>query len=140
MKPLLPFGLALAALMLGAGCASSPSSRIAKNRVEFDAYPPEVQSAIREGEVRTGFTTEQARLALGAPDRVVTRTSEAGDAEVWIYEERRSGLGVGLGIGMGSGPVGGGVGVSSGGGGSVDERLRVVFVGGRVTAVEQATK
>ena len=140
MKPLLPIGLALVALALSAGCASSPSSRIAKNRAQFDAYPPEVQAAISEGEVRVGFTTDQARLALGAPDRVVTRTSEAGNAEVWIYEEKRSGLGVGLGIGMGSGPVGGGVGVSSGGGGSVDERLRVVFVGGRVTAVEQASK
>jgi hypothetical protein len=126
--------------MLSAGCASSPGSRIAKNRDQFEAYPPEVQAAIRDGEVRVGFTADQARLALGSPDRVVTRTSGAGEAEVWIYDEKRSGLGVGLGIGMGSGPVGGGVGVSSGGGRSVNERLRVVFEAGRVTAVEQVSK
>jgi outer membrane protein assembly factor BamE (lipoprotein component of BamABCDE complex) len=140
MKTLLPFGLALAALALSAGCASSPSSRIAKNRAEFDAYPQEVQAAISAGDVRVGFTPEQARLALGAPDRVVTRTSETGESEVWIYQEKQSRLGVGLGLGIGSGPVGGGVGVSSGGGGSVDDRLRVVFTGGRVSAVEQSQR
>jgi len=140
MKTLLPFGLALAALALSAGCASSPSSRIEKNRPAFEAYPQDVQTAINAREVRVGFTPEQSRLALGAPDRVVTRTTEAGDAEVWVYQEKRSGLGVGLGLGIGSGPVGGGVGVSSGGRGSVEDRLRVVFTGGRVSAVEQSRR
>jgi hypothetical protein len=140
MKPLLPFGLALAALMLGAGCASSPGSRIAKNRAEFEGYPPAVQAAIEAGRVEVGFTPAQARLALGSPDRVVTRTTATGSAEVWVYEDKGASMGFGLGVGLGGGPVGGGVGVGAGGRDTARERLRVVFEAGRVSAVEQVSK
>lgn len=127
------------AMMLGAGCASSPGSRIAKNRHVFESYPAEVRTAIEQGRVEIGFTSEQARLALGGPDRVVTRTAESGASEVWVYDEKRSRLGLGIGVGMGSGPVGGGVGVGTGGSHNEDERMRITFVAGRVSAVEQST-
>lgn len=132
--------LALAVLMSGAACSSSPGSRIAKNREAFDSYPADVRADIEAGRVKVGFTEEQTRLALGAPDRVVKRTTAAEVSDVWVYEERSPGFGLGVGLGIGSGPVGGGVGVGTGTGGSVDERLRVVFESGRVTAVEEVSK
>lgn len=137
MKTPLPFCLALAVLSLSAGCASSPKSRIARNQETFDAYPADVRAAISEGQAKVGFTAEQVRLALGGPDRVVTRTSEAGQSEVWIYRGQRPHLGLGFGVGMGGGPVGVGAGVGTGGGEFPDERLRVIFTAGRVSAVEQ---
>ena len=140
MKTPLPLSLALFALVVSAGCASSPGSRIAKNRAEFDGYPADVKAAISEGEVRVGFSPDQVRMALGAPDRVMTRTSETEVQEVWIYREKKGRVGVGLGVGFGGGPVGAGVGVGSGGRGFDDERMRVVFTAGRVAAVEQSER
>lgn len=140
MKTTLPVCLALAALVLSAGCASSPDSRIAKNRAAYDGYPDEVRTAIKEGRVEVGFTPEQVRLALGGPDRVLTRTTATGSAEVWVYEDKGASMGFGLGVGLGGGPVGGGVGVGAGGRDTARERLRVVFEAGRVSAVEQVSR
>lgn len=137
MKTSLPIWMVLAALVLSAGCSSSPSSRIAKNQTEFDAYPADVKEVIRKGEVRVGFTPAQVRLALGEPDRVLTRTSEAGVSDVWIYQEKGSRLGFGVGFGVGGGPVGAGAGVNSAGAVRDDERMRVVFTAGRVAAIDQ---
>lgn len=141
MKTPLPFCLALALVTMSAGCSSSPKSRISKNQEIYNSYPADVRSAIEKGEVRVGFTPDQVKLALGAPDRVLTRKSDTGDSEVWVYRDKSPtfGLGLGLGMGGGGGGVGGGVGVSSSGR-DPDERLRVVFAAGRVTAVEQAAK
>jgi hypothetical protein len=125
------------ALVLSAGCASGPSSRIKKNQAAFERYPADVQTLIKDGRVKTGFTPEQTELALGKPDRVLHRTTEDGVSEVWLYLEKGSRFGVGLGVGLGTGPVGGGVGVGTGTGGEI-ERMRVTFVAGRVTAVEQS--
>lgn len=142
MKTPLPVGLALALLALNAGCVSSPESRIAKNRSAFDSYPTEVQAALRKGEVKVAFTPEQVRIALGGPDRVLTRTNAEGQSEIWIYRDAdsRFGLGLGIGIGVGSGSVGGGVGVGTGGAEFADEHMRVIFTAGRVSAVEQRAK
>ncbi len=140
MKTSLLFCLVLVLATLGTGCSSSPQSRIKKNPEAFNSSPIEVRTAIERGQVAVGFTPDQVRLALGAPDRVLTRTSEAGNSEVWIYRENKSRLGLGLGFGMGGGSVGTGVGVSTGGREYPDERMRVIFTAGRVTAVEQISK
>lgn len=132
--------MAVVALLLGAGCSSSPGSRISKNRAEFESYPADVQAVIRKGEVRVGFTPAQVRLALGEPDRVLMRTSEAGASDVWIYQEKRSRIGLGVGFGVGGGPVGAGAGVGSGGSAYDDEKMRVVFTAGRVAAIDQFTE
>lgn len=126
----------LTAVLVLAGCQSTPEKRIAKNQEAFEAMPDDVQTKIRNGEVAVGFTEEQVRLAKGEPDRVGRRTTADGESVVWTYEKRSGGLGFGLGIGGGSGGLGGGVGVSTGGGG-IDVDSRVVFIGGVVTAVEK---
>jgi len=141
MKTFLSLSVALVVVALVAGCASSPQSRIKKNQDAFNTYPAEVQAAIQRGEVTSGFTPDQVRLAQGEPDRVLTRTSEAGNSEVWIYRgASRPRVGLGLGLGFGGGGVGTGVGVSTGGRQFDDERMRVVFTGGLVTAVEQVSR
>ena len=142
MKAPLPFCLALALLILTAGCVSSPRSRISKNQAAFDSYPADVQAALRKGEVRVGFTPEQVKIALGAPDRVLTRTSTEGSSEIWIYRDSNPRFGLGFGIGSfgGSSSVGAGVGVGTGGAEFADEHMRVIFTTGRVSAVEQNPK
>lgn len=137
MKPSLLLGL-FSALILTA--CSSVSSRIARNREAFDSYPLAVQEKITRGEVDVGFTEEQVRLAMGDPDRVSTRTTADGVSEVWSYRSKKGRFSVGVGVGVfgggGSTRVGTGVGVNTGGDRYDDERLRVVFERGQVSAVE----
>lgn len=115
---------------------SSPQSRIRRNQAAFDAYPPEVQRRIKEGRAEVGFTPEQARMALGRPDRVYTRKSAQGSQEVWAYGGGGgSRVGVGVATGLGA-PVFGSVGVDVGGSDVYDDKTRLVFEGGRVVSVE----
>jgi len=123
-----------------AGCASTPAERIAGNRAAFSAWPPDVQARVQAGEVALGFTPEQVQMALGEPDHSYTRTTERGTEEVWGYRDRKPRISIGLGVvgGGGSTRVGGATVVNSGGR-YYDDVLRVVFEGGRVTAVEKVT-
>ncbi len=151
MKLLLPHGVLslvmhklLAILLLGmvlAGC-SSVSSRIDRNRTEFESYPMAVREKIVAGEVDVGFTPGQVQMALGEPDRVSTRTTPDGISEVWSYRAKRPRFSVGVGGGVGVFGGGGstrvGTGVSVGTGDRYDdERVRVVFERGQVAAVEE---
>lgn len=134
----------IAVLLLGAALAacSSPQSRIKKNQAAFDAYPPAVQGAIREGAVEVGFTGEQVVMALGKPSRVYSQKSAGANQEVWEYGIG-GGPSVGLGFGMssmgGGGGYGTGVGVSSD---SMDPRARtrVILQNGVVVSVERREK
>lgn len=96
-----------------------------------------MQQKIRAGQVEVGFTGEMVRMALGKPDRVFMRQSDQGDTEVWGYQDRGPRFSIGLGVGTGGrhSSVGGGVGVSTGGY-DPEEKIRVEFRDGKVTAVE----
>jgi hypothetical protein len=133
---------ALLAGVIGAGC-SSVDQRIARHRDAFSSWPPEVQEKVAAGEIGLGFTADQVRVALGEPDRVFTRTTADGTAEVWGYRERRPRIGVGVGVGVagvrGSRATLGGIGIGTGIGGGYhdDEKLGVVFDrNGRVAEIE----
>lgn len=73
------------ALLLAAGCASTPDRRIAGNPELFASFPTEAQARIRKGEVDIGFTPEMTEMALGEPRRIHSRVTEAGETEIWIY-------------------------------------------------------
>ena len=75
-------GLLTAAVL--SGCAT-PEARIQKNPELFASLAASDQQAIKEGRASLGFTPEMVRLALGDPDRVVTRTDASGTNEVWRY-------------------------------------------------------
>jgi hypothetical protein len=77
--------LVLGALLL-AGCAT-PEHRIKQNPALFASFPPEVQTNVRAGRIEVGYTKAMVRMALGAPQRVHTRTTQAGAAEIWIYTD-----------------------------------------------------
>ena len=137
---ILPRFFALLLFALLAAC-SSPDSRIAGDRSAFDKLPAEVQQKIRAGQVDIGFTPEMVRLALGEPDRKFTRKTGAGDLEVWGYHDNTPQFSLGLGIGGGGrhSSVGGGMEMSTGGY-DPEEKTRVEFQNGHVTAVEVLTK
>ena len=134
--------LLLVSTALVFGCSSSLASRIKKNQELFDSLPPQAQASIRAGKVEVGFTPGMVRLALGEPDRLYVRTTERGSAEVWAYDSKSSspslsfGFGVGGGMGRGIG-TGIGIGTTIGGGDRADDRMRVIFEAGKVSAIEQ---
>ena len=139
MRPF-PFLLAGAALVLLAAC-STPDTRIADHRAEFDKFPAEVQQKIRAGQVDVGFTPEMVRLALGEPDRVFSHQSATDASELWVYRDNRPRFSFGLGIGSAGGHSATSLGVAgSSGGRGPDEKVRVEFRQGRVTAVDYAKR
>ena len=76
--------VACAALVWAVGCAT-PEARIKRNPELFAQLSPNDQQLIREGKVALGFTPEMVRLALGDPDRISTRTDANGTSETWSY-------------------------------------------------------
>lgn len=128
--------LSLAVVFI-ASC-SSTSRRISRNQQLFDTFPADVQASIRAGKIDIGFTPEMVMIAIGEPDRRYTRITEHGSAEVWAYRSSSPSVSFGLGISGGSGRTGVGtsVGVATGGD-RADDRVRVIFINGQVTSVEQ---
>lgn len=130
--------LCLAAALLAA-CASV-NSRIKKHQAEFDSYPPEIQQKIRDGQVDPGFTFTQVELALGAPDRTYSETAPGKEREIWAYGGAPAEPRVGFGFGYSSwhrGGIGTGVSVGGPGGYAYEDRVTVVFEGGRVVSVRR---
>ncbi len=130
--------LCLVAVALLAACSSTPDSRIAKNQAAFARYPSGVQQKIRAGEVDVGFTPEMVRLALGEPARTFVRQTGNGSAELWVYHDSGPRFSFGIGVGGSTGRhSSAGVGLSTSTGGyDPEEKMRVEFREGRVTAVE----
>lgn len=130
--------LLVSALLLAA--CSTPASRIEDRKSTYDSYPPEVQQKLAAGRVDIGYTKEQTLIALGEPRRRFNRTSTTGSEEVWSYSSKTGpSFGFGLGLGGGSSNVGGGIGLSTYGS-NADEKMRVVFVDGKVSAIEELLK
>jgi hypothetical protein len=134
--------IVLAALFLAlAGCATTPADRVAQNRSTFDTWPAEVQAKIRAGQVAVGFTEEQVRMALGDPERVITRTTEQGVSMVWAYRHHGPRFSFGLGMAGGNGHTGYGAGVAM-----TDrpyfagDALHVVLMDGKVVSIERAMR
>ena len=136
----LPTLLAGAALAVLTSC-STPDSRIADHQADFDKFPGDVQRKIRTGQVDVGFTKDMVRLALGEPDRVFMRQTATGDTEVWGYQNHGPHFSIGVGVGSGGrgSSVGGGLAVSTGGY-DPEEKIRVEFREGKVTAVDTLKK
>ncbi len=125
-----------AALLLLAGCASTPQDRISQNRTAFESLPSDVQKKVSAGQVDIGFTEQMVTLALGKPGRRFTRADANGESEVWVYYKRQPRFGFGFGMSSGGyGGVSSGVAVSTANNPD-DETQRVVFQNGKVTAIE----
>ena len=132
--------VALVVVALLAAC-STPETRITGNRAAFERFPADVQEKIRAGRIDVGFTEEMVRLALGEPDRRYTHKSALGDSDLWIYHDEGPHFSLGIGVGSAGGhsAVGAGLGVSAGDY-DPEEKMRVEFHAGRVTAIEIAQR
>lgn len=140
MRPLRTV-LCLASAALLAACSTTPEQRIAKNTAFFDTLPPPVRQKIRAGEVEIGFTPDMVRLALGEPSRVFSRQTETGAADLWVYHDNGPRFSFGVGVGSVGRHSATSVGVSTSTGGyDPEEKMRVEFRNGRVTAVEYVTR
>jgi hypothetical protein len=130
----------LLALLLVVAC-SSPESRIQASAAAFNAWPADVQQKVKAGQVDVGFTEEMVVVALGGPDGKSTRTAAEGTSEVWTYLDHgpRFSIGVGMGSARGGTVYGGAVAVGDDGF-RAEEKMRVIFNGGRVTAIERRKK
>lgn len=131
------FPLVLLTAALLAGCSSTPESRIAQHQAAYDSFPPGVQERVRRGEVDVGYTQEMVLVALGEPTRQFSRQAESGMNEIWVYHDNgpRFSFGVGVGSVGRHSATSVGVGTSTGGY-DPEEKMRVEFRDGRVTAVE----
>jgi hypothetical protein len=134
--------LSIGALLALVTACSTPASRIKSHQATFDALPAETQANIRAGKVEFGYTQPMVLMALGEPDRRYTRTTQAGQTEVWAYRDKGPAFSLGVGVGGGSGRtgVGGGIGVSTAGDRDED-KMRVIFdVSGKVSAIEKSSR
>jgi hypothetical protein len=76
--------LLVAWALLGAGC-STVASRIEEKSAVFRALDPATQARLRAGVVEIGATQDMAYIALGAPDGQLKNASAAGLEQIWIY-------------------------------------------------------
>ena len=144
-----PCRLAVAVVALLLVACATPQSRIDRDPDAFQALDAGQQALVRAGRIAIGFPEAAVRLALGEPDRISRRTDEHGETTVWRYVERDGGGAVSLGYGYGGwgrpiglyGPGWYGPGVTtvitSGGRADEHDRLRVSFVAGKVSAIEE---
>lgn len=125
--------------LLAAACAG-PEYRIKREPRVFASFPAEAQEKVRAGHVDIGFTPEMVRLAIGPPDRKYKRRTSQGDEEVWAYTgppEGGPGVGTGLVFGAGGGGAVGLYGIGAHVGDHGIEKRRVIFLGGKVAAIEE---
>ena len=139
MRLLPSSALLISALLLVAGCASTPQDRIASHRDLYRSFPSDVQRKITDGVVDVGFTPAMVRMALGAPTRVISRQSELGSTEVWVYHESKPRVSVGVGIGSYGHHSASSIGLATTTGGrDSGDSERVEFRDGKVTKVESS--
>lgn len=81
---LAPF--AMLALLVGAGCGSSRSTRITEKAAVFEALPPEQRQMIQDGQIEAGFTADMVYIAMGQPTRRVAEELDGAQVEAWTYE------------------------------------------------------
>lgn len=145
LRLLLPC-LAAAVLLVASGC-QTVESRIRENPQLFASLDSATQERIRQGLIDLGYTEDMVYLALGAPDQKRETRSVTGSSVVWIYNtyfERYDGTRfVGYNRRVFYDPRVGTYRVhylpvyADTYRPEVEERIRVVFENGRVTAIEQ---
>jgi hypothetical protein len=147
MKTRVASAILAVALLLVAGCESAREARIRRNPHVYHQLDPQSQYNIQQGMIDLGYTADMVYLALGKPDeRRETLTSD-GVRQTWIYStyyERYEGT---RHVGyqrrlyydrywrryrVHHEPV-----FAETYSPQVEERIRVDFVNGRVSAVEQ---
>jgi hypothetical protein len=82
LKKILFFAGLLLAL---AGC-NTIDSRIREKQDVFDRLDPQTQGKIRQGIVEVGYTEDMVYIALGPPDAQHQKVTFKGDETTWAYK------------------------------------------------------
>jgi hypothetical protein len=78
--------LSFAGLMLALAGCHTIDSRISEKQDIFNRLDPQVQAKIRQGIVEVGYTEDMVYIALGAPDARHDKVTGKGDETTWIYK------------------------------------------------------
>jgi len=82
LKKIAFFAVILLAL---AGC-NTIDSRISEKQDVFNRLDPQTQGKIRQGIVEVGYTEDMVYIALGPPDARRQKVSAHGDESTWVYK------------------------------------------------------
>lgn len=74
-----------AVLATGLCSCETVGKRISANQEMFNAWLPETQQQVQAGKIQVGFDRDMVLVALGRPQQIKERTSEAGASEIWTY-------------------------------------------------------
>lgn len=85
MKTRVPAVLAVFAFFLFAAGCETVDSRIKEKPEAFASVDKTTQDKIKQGIIELGFTQDLVYLALGKPDQKREKVTAAGQSEVWIY-------------------------------------------------------
>jgi hypothetical protein len=77
--------LMVAVLAMGLCSCETVGKRISANQEMFNAWSPETQQQVQAGKIQMGFDRDMVLVALGRPQQIKERTSEAGASEIWTY-------------------------------------------------------
>jgi hypothetical protein len=80
----LPLVLAVLAAGLLAGC-STVESRIKEKSAVFSALDPQTQQKLRKSVVEVGYSPDMVYIALGTPDQKHGKKTAKGYEETWVY-------------------------------------------------------
>ena len=78
--------LFLAVLLLALAGCNTIDSRIREKQYVFDRLDPVTQGKLRQGIVEVGYTPDMVYIALGAPDERHEITNTKGEQSVWVYK------------------------------------------------------
>ena len=75
----------LGLLALALTACSTVQSRIEEKQHVYNTLDPQTQARIREGLVDVGYTTDMVYMAMGAPSERRERVTEGSHETTWIY-------------------------------------------------------
>ena len=146
MKARVPVILAVFGLLLFAGC-QTVDTRIKEKPAVFASLDKDTQEKIKEGTIGIGYTEDMVYLALGTPDQIKESVTATSRTLSWIYNSYTSHYDGAYMMGYYGypyypyyyrpysyyymPPYGGGYHTEK------EERIRVTFNNGRVTAIDQ---
>ncbi|HWZ94855.1 MAG TPA: hypothetical protein VNW30_06635 [Opitutaceae bacterium] len=78
--------LFFAALLLALAGCNTIDHRISEKQAVFNRLDPQAQDKIRQGIVEIGYTQDMVYIALGPPDARHEKVTGKGDETTWIYK------------------------------------------------------
>ena len=78
--------LALLGFALLASSCSTVDNRIKEKSAVFASLDPQAQAHLKQGLIDVGYTTDMVYIALGKPDEVREKTTDKGKNTTWIFK------------------------------------------------------